>query len=182
LYLEQKQTVEKGEGAMRKLVYSLFIAVLIVVLLAGCATIVSKSDYPVTITSNPDGANIRVTNGAGESVFSGQTPATVTLKAGAGFFKGEDYTVTFEKEGYNAHTAQIQRGVDGWYIGGNLLFGGLIGWLIVDPATGAMWTLSNLHADLTSATSSISEDGVHIVTINQVPEDLRSEMVRLDSR
>lgn len=26
-----------------------------------------------------------------------------------------------------------------WYIGGNLLFGGLIGWLIVDPASGAMW-------------------------------------------
>ena len=167
---------------MKKLVYSLFVAVLMVVFLTGCASIVSKSNYPVTITSNPDGANIKVVNRAGESVFVGQTPATVTLKAGAGFFKGEDYTVTFEKEGYNPHTAQVERGVDGWYIGGNFLFGGLIGWLIVDPATGAMWTLRNLHADLTSATSSISEEGVHIVTIDQVPDDLRSEMVRIDSR
>jgi hypothetical protein len=174
--------VEKGEKAMKKLVYSLFVAVLMVVFLTGCASIVSKSNYPVTITSNPDGANIKVVNRAGESVFVGQTPATVTLKAGAGFFKGEDYTVTFEKEGYNPHTAQVERGVDGWYIGGNFLFGGLIGWLIVDPATGAMWTLRNLHADLTSATSSISEEGVHIVTIDQVPDDLRSEMVRIDSR
>lgn len=30
--------------------------------------------------------------------------------------------------------------MNGWYIG-NLLFGGIIGLLIVDPATGAMWTL-----------------------------------------
>lgn len=175
-----KQTVEKGERVMRKSVYLFLAGVLIIVLVSGCASIISKSNYPVSISSMPDGASIKIVNRAGESVFTGQTPATVTLKAGAGFFKGENYTVTFEKEGYSTHTAQIERGVDGWYIGGNFLIGGLIGWLIVDPATGAMWTLKNLHVDLSSETSSLSREGIHIVTIDDVPEDLRSEMVRID--
>jgi hypothetical protein len=33
--------------------------------------------------------------------------------------------------------------MDGWYIG-NILFGGLIGILIVDPLTGAMWKLDDV--------------------------------------
>ena len=38
---------------------------------------------------------------------------------------------------------------DGWYIGGNILVGGLIGWFIVDPLTGAMYTLpKEVNADL----------------------------------
>jgi len=29
-----------------------------------------------------------------------------------------------------------------WYLAGNIVFGGIAGWLIVDPLTGAMWRLS----------------------------------------
>jgi hypothetical protein len=32
------------------------------------------------------------------------------------------------------------RSVNGWYVG-NVIFGGLVGFLIVDPLTGAMWVL-----------------------------------------
>ncbi|MCX7973828.1 MAG: hypothetical protein N3B16_04935 [Candidatus Aminicenantes bacterium] len=154
---------------------------LLVVVLFGCATIVSKSEYAVTISSKPDGADITVLNRAKETVFQGKTPTTVVLKAGAGFFKGEIYTVIFKKEGYRSHSAQIERGVDGWYFAGNLIFGGLIGWLIVDPATGAMWTLKNLHVDLIPESSSHIKEGLYIVTIDDVPNHLRSEMVRIKS-
>jgi F0F1-type ATP synthase assembly protein I len=164
---------------MRKIVYSSSLVFLIIAFLAGCASIVSKSEYPVTISSNPEGADITIVNRAKENVFAGKTPTTVTLKAGAGFFKGENYTVTFKKEGYGPHSAQIERGVDGWYIAGNILIGGLIGWFIVDPATGAMWTLKNLHIDLSSQTSSIQKQ-IHIVTIDDVPAHLRSKMVRIN--
>jgi len=149
-------------------------------LLAGCASIVSKSMYPVSISSQPQGADISVTNRAGETVFSGKTPTTVTLKAGAGFFKGETYTVAFSHEGSASHTAQIERGVDGWYILGNLLFGGLIGYLIVDPATGAMWTLSNLHVDLSADSSASIRGQMHIVSVDALPQHLRSKMVRIN--
>ncbi len=148
--------------------------------LIGCATIVSKSDYPVSISSQPQGSDITIVNRSGETVFSGKTPTTITLKAGAGFWKGENYTVSFKKEGYASHTAQIERGVDGWYIAGNLVFGGLIGWLIVDPATGAMWTLKNLNVSLNPQTSSIQKEGMHIVTLDNVPDHLRSKMVKIN--
>ena len=148
--------------------------------LAGCASIVSKSDYSVSISSQPAGAEISINNRAGESVFAGKTPATINLKASAGFFKGENYTVTFKKEGCLAHTAQIERGVDGWYIAGNLVFGGLIGWLIVDPATGSMWTLENLHVELNLSETSSVKNGINLVTIDEVPDHLRSKMVRIN--
>jgi hypothetical protein len=172
--------MKKGEKAMKKNIYSFSLVFLMIAVLAGCASIVSKSEYPVSITSTPQAADITIVNRAGEGVYNGKTPTTVTLKAGAGFFKGENYTVTFEKEGYASHTAQIERGVDGWYIAGNILVGGLIGWLIVDPATGAMWTLKNLHVDLSSETSSSIEKQIRIVTIDEVPSHLRSKLVRIN--
>jgi len=165
---------------MKTIVYPFLRVVLMIAVLAGCASIVSKSEYPVSISSAPQAADISIVNRAGEAVFTGKTPTTVVLKAGAGFFKGANYKVTFKKEGYNPHTAQIERGVDGWYILGNILVGGLIGWLIVDPATGAMWTLENLHVDLTAGSSSFQKEGLHIVTIDQVPNHLRSKMVKLN--
>ena len=164
---------------MRKLFYLSSLVFLIITFLLGCATIVSKSEYPVSINSQPQGADITIVNRLNQGVFTGKTPATVTLNAGAGYFKGENYIVTFKKEGYAPHTAQIERGVDGWYIAGNIFFGGLIGWLIVDPATGAMWTLKNLHVDLISKTSSL-QDQIHIVTIDDVPVHLRSNMVKIN--
>ena len=68
----------------------------------------------------------------------GATPTTLTLKAGAGFFNGETYTVSAQD---GSASATLESGVDGWYVLGNLVFGGLLGYLIIDPATGAMFTL-----------------------------------------
>jgi hypothetical protein len=55
-------------------------------LLPSCASIVSKTNWPLTINSNPSGAQIVVTNRAGIEVYKGNTPASMTLKSGAGFF------------------------------------------------------------------------------------------------
>jgi len=148
--------------------------------LAGCASIVSKSNYPVSITSNPEVASIVVVNSIGRTVFSGKTPTTITLKAGAGYFKGETYTVTLKREGYATHTAQIERGLDGWYIAGNIFIGGLIGWLVIDPITGAMWTLKDLHVNLEPEKSSLQKEGLHIVTFDDIPKHLRSKLVKIN--
>jgi len=149
---------------------------------SGCASIVSKSTYPVLIESEPAGAMVKVENKQGEILHTGTTPLTVTLKAGAGFWKGQDYSVTFSKPGYNTRVADIHRGLDGWYLGGNFFFGGLIGYLIVDPATGAMWTLRDLKVTLTPVgdRSSGESPAVKVVTLDQVPEHLRPSMVRIN--
>jgi len=164
-----------------KKVFTLIYGVIFIITV-GCASIVSKSSYQVAINSQPDQADISITDEKGKIIYTGKTPTIVTLDTKAGFFKGKDYAVTFSKEGYAKHTAQIKRGVDGWYIAGNLVFGGLIGWLIVDPATGAMWTLpKEINATLSPNTSSISNrTNLRIVLFDDVPKHLRSNLVKID--
>ena len=153
---------------------------------SGCATIASKSTYPVLIESEPAGAMVKVENKQGKILHTGTTPLTVTLKAGDGFWKGQNYSVTFNKPGYQPQVAKIHRGLDGWYLGGNLLLCvgvlGPIGYLIVDPATGAMWTLRDLKVTLTPVgdRSSGESPAVKVVTLDQVPEHLRPSMVRIN--
>ena len=128
----------------------------VVLFSTGCATIVSESSYPVNIKSTPSGASFVIKNRAGEEVKKGVTPDLVTLKAGAGYFKGEKYQITFTlpKKGNQAgveKTVELDTSLDGWYLGGNLVFGGLLGYLVIDPLTGAMYKLPNeVTADLTS--------------------------------
>ncbi len=116
------------------------IAILAGTMLAGCATIFNGSTQAVNFQSAPEGATLTITNAAGEKIHSGVTPAMVTLKRGAGYFKPETYTVTLSKEGFAPREIQITGTLGGWYFG-NILFGGLIGMLAVDPVTGAMFNL-----------------------------------------
>lgn len=81
-----------------------------------------------------------IVNKAGEKVHSGVTPSSVTLRSSSGYFKSESYTLTFKKDGYVTKEQTLRSSIDGWYYG-NILLGGVIGMLIVDPATGAMYKL-----------------------------------------
>lgn len=111
--------------------------------LQGCASIVSETRYPVTITSSPPRAEFRVVDRRTEqTIHTGMTPSTVTLKAGAGFFRSADYQVELRKDGYDQNAVMIPARTDGWYFA-NIILGGLLGMLIVDPATGSMWYLGN---------------------------------------
>ncbi|MFL6260129.1 MAG: hypothetical protein ACJ76Y_10495 [Thermoanaerobaculia bacterium] len=148
----------------------------------GCASIIGKSQYPVRVTSQPDQADITITDETGATVFTGKTPTTVTLKTKAGYFRGKDYTVTFTKNGYAKHTAEIRRGTSKWYIFGSLVFGGLVGWLIVDPATGAMWTLQeDVNANLASLRGAAGGDSaLRITLIGDVPPALQAKMKKIE--
>jgi hypothetical protein len=108
--------------------------------LSGCASIISGSTQPVIIKSVPDGASITVSNRAGEKIHTATTPATLTLARGAGYFKPEQYKVVITKDGFADKEITITGTLNGWYIG-NIIFGGLIGMLLVDPATGAMYAM-----------------------------------------
>lgn len=107
--------------------------------LSGCASIFQGSTQPLTITSIPEAASVTVMNRAGDKIHTGVTPVTLTVKRGAGYFKPESYRVVMQKEGYASREIVVTGGVNGWYFG-NLIFGGLIGMVAVDPATGAMYS------------------------------------------
>jgi len=113
---------------------------LAIAMLSGCASIVNHSPNPVTITSFPDRADFIVVNQKGKTIHSGTTPATITLKPDAGYFRGENYSLKFQKDGFGPQNTPLNANLNGWYWG-NLFFGGVIGMLIVDPLTGAMWVM-----------------------------------------
>lgn len=115
-------------------------SLLALVFLMGCATIVSDSAYRTTINSSPEGATATIKDERGLSIHRAQTPFTTTLDAGDGYFSKSRYIVEFEKECYETTQVPVRTSLDGWYWG-NILFGGLIGMLIVDPATGSMWKM-----------------------------------------
>ncbi len=71
--------------------------VLPVLFLTGCATIVGKDVFPLTINSNPDGANIVIVDESGKKMFSGTTPTTVSLAAGQSYFHAKDLQYHFLK-------------------------------------------------------------------------------------
>lgn len=108
--------------------------------LGGCASIVSDSKPKVGLYSLPTNANYVIKDSQGSVLLKGVTPGAALLETSRGYFKSQSYTVTFQKEGYTETTVPLKSSVSGWYWG-NLLFGGLVGMLIVDPLTGAMFTL-----------------------------------------
>lgn len=148
--------------------------------LGGCASILGESKYPVTVTSAPAGASFEVTNKSGQVIHSGNTPSTVTLKSGRGYFSGQTYTLRFKKPGYADKTITVDSSLSGWYWG-NILFGGLIGMLIVDPATGAMFKLpENASADMGTPVASASQADLTIATLDSLTDAQRARLVPLD--
>lgn len=121
--------------------------------LAGCATIVGDKTQLIDVSSTPSQAKVKISDEASVTVFEGQTPTNVTLQKGGGYFHGKDYKVEVTKEGHQPQVVDLKTYANGWYVVGNILFGGLIGWLIVDPATGAMWNIDPEGVNVTLSQS-----------------------------
>jgi hypothetical protein len=161
--------------------HTAFLFVVAAVVLAGCASIVSKSEYPVAITSNPIGADFVVKRKNGVPVASGVTPATIVLPASEGYFQPAKYTIEYKRKGV-MQSVPLTAKIDGWYFG-NLLFGGvIIGMLIVDPATGAMWRLNDTAVATfqQTADSTSGQRTLRIVNIDKVPMKYRGQLLALN--
>ncbi|NDW18792.1 hypothetical protein D0T53_07680 [Dysgonomonas sp. 216] len=163
-------------------------AVILTILFSSCASIVSKSSYPVHINTSPSDADVVITDKKGKDIFIGRTPAIVKLKSGSGFFSKASYQVRLSYPGYDDKLMTIDSRISGWYFG-NLLFGGLIGLFIVDPATGAMWTIETDYINTALSpkdevkNASNEEEGVmslHILDINSLSEEQKEKLVKLN--
>lgn len=129
--------------------FKISILLLLAVSASSCASIVSRSVHPVDFNSTPQGAQLTIENRYGHVVFTGKTPTTVWLDASAGYMQAEHYKVTYTQPGREPVVTWIHAELNGWYFG-NLFFGGLIGMLIVDPLTGAMFRIPP-HAEMIHA-------------------------------
>ena len=128
---------------------------------------------------------ILISDEKGVQVFKGLTPTSVTLqKSDGSYWGGKNYTVKISKDGYDAQIITVTSSPNGWYIAGNLVFGGLIGWFIVDPLNGAMYNLSpeQVTASLgekSAYNNDFSDGAISVVLLENVPQQLRDKMVRI---
>lgn len=164
-----------------KKIFTPFLLTLVLAAASGCASIVSKTSYPIVVSTYPPGASVTIENRNGEQVFKGSSPAAVRLKSGGGYFKGATYTIRINKEGFAEKMVQVTSTVNGWYFG-NLLFGGLIGMLVVDPATGAMFKLQNttISETLQEQTAFQQVPTLNIYTLETMPVSWRAYLVKIN--
>ena len=162
----------------------------VVVALAGCASVMGTPHQQVPIQSTPSDASVVITDEKGITVFKGATPTSVTLQKSTGsYWGGKDYVVTITKEGYGTQSIPVRSSPNGWYIAGNFVFGSIIGWFVIDPWSGNMWSLSpdvvapSLQTDAGSPAAShnnASPDRIRILLLQDVPQDLRAKMTRIN--
>jgi len=93
------------------------------------------------VASTPPGAKVSIYDRSNRLVQVSTTPFLATLPTKFAYFKGQDYRLVFELPAYATAQVHLQTTVSRWYYG-NLLFGGLLGLVIVDPSTGAMFNLA----------------------------------------
>src|SRR5690349_7231555 len=105
---------------------------LAVLVLPGCASIVTGTSHTMAVASEPAGATCKIDR-AGETIgYVNQTPSTI------GFSKSsKEILVSCDKDDKKMRgVATVQPGVQPWFFG-NLVLGGLIG-IIVDASSGAI--------------------------------------------
>ena len=110
---------------------------------SGCASVLNGRRQDVYLKSVPTHATYTIFDlSTGDRIEQGLTPARVKLRRKAGYMKGRRYRVVFESPGLEPRWTDLESRVSGIYVTGNLIVGGIIGWLIADPLTGGMWSLA----------------------------------------
>lgn len=157
-------------------IFALFIATIF----SGCATIMGSTQETLNVRSTPGQAKVVVIDESGAKIFEGRTPTSFPLQKKKGYFSGKTYDVKVSKEGYGEEkTITVDTKLSGWYAG-NILFGGLIGLLVLDPATGAMWTLSTQEIDVDFGNSLKQSMLNHdVLFLHDIPLALRDKLIEI---
>jgi hypothetical protein len=122
--------------------------------LVSCATVLQRGPEPVTITSEPPDARVTITDlRTHQLLVRASTPVIAPLARHAGYMRPARYQVVVEKPGYQPYVLLLHAELEPKYFG-NFVAGGPLGFLVIDPFTGAMYALpSRVHAVLVTAES-----------------------------
>jgi hypothetical protein len=117
--------------------------------LGGCATVLHSGPEAVTITSEPPDAQVTISNiWTRRTILQATTPVVASLARHAGYMQPARYQIVVDKAGYQPYVLRLEAHVDERYFG-NFVSGGPLGFLVIDPLTGAMYALPRrVHAVL----------------------------------
>jgi hypothetical protein len=110
-----------------------------IILFTGCASVLCGSKQTFSIGSKPLGADVFVYDSHGEKIFENKTPCVATLARMRPDADRANYVVVVKQQGFASVQVPITSAVNNaFYL--NIFTGGI--GFFVDPATGAMWTLT----------------------------------------
>jgi hypothetical protein len=151
--------------------------------ISGCATIVHGGPRSIPVASAPVGAKVSIYDRNNVLVETNTTQFVAQLANKYGYFKGQKYRLVFELPAHAPAEVNLESSVSGWYFG-NLVFGGLIGMLIVDPLTGAMYNLTpaKIEQPLSAEQAQVVREGKGflVVLASQATDSERTAMVRVN--
>jgi len=151
--------------------------------MSGCATIVHGGPRAISVASAPVGAKVSIYDRSDTLVMTNTTPFIAQLPTKYGYFKSQSYRLVFEMPAHATAEVNLTSSVSGWYFA-NLVFGGAIGMLIVDPLTGAMFNLSpeKIDQNLSATQAKVIKDrtGFLVVLSSEITEQERTQMVRVN--
>lgn len=116
----------------------------LVIILAGCATIIHGRMQQVSVATTPSGAFVTATGGQQIT-----TPGVLTLDRGV-----PAHILHVEKQGYEPIDIKLKRGFDGWLLG-NILIGGIPG-IIIDFVSGSAYAIYPSQVDTVLKAKGIS--------------------------
>lgn len=115
--------------------FPLAVAILSMLSITGCSTIMNDRITDVSVLSEPAGQRYSIIDEDGQRVRTGTTPDSIKLDAAAGVFDGQTYQVKYE----DGKTTELDSRLTGWYWVGFCI--SVVSGLIVDPLTGDMFSL-----------------------------------------
>ena len=128
-------------------------------------------------------ASVVIVDERGFKVLQKRTPTVMSLNNDPEA-QSKAYRIMISLDGTPSHERQLTAKRDGWYIRGSRVFADSIGSLVVDPQTGAMYTIStqdagNVFAEAVAQTSGNLSPGTYLVLLSDVPVSLRKKMTRV---
>ena len=133
----------------------------------GCASMMCGTKQNVALDSKPTGAEVIIYNNHGEVVYKGTTPCVASLTRTTPEAERSNYVMLIRKQGFAPVQIPLKSEMNRAYLA-NIAFGGV--GLVVDPATGGMWTLCPEGVDpkvLSQNVASLTQENGLLVTLKE---------------
>lgn len=117
--------------------FKVALPIFLAVSVAGCATILNGTSQKVMVTSNPTGAVVEV-----DGKYSRETPVKLRLE------RKRDHVLVITKEGYEKQAVNLTHVLSA-SVCGNILLGGVLGW-VFDIFAGTQYKLipNKVHVEM----------------------------------